>query len=127
MSIIFQCGKNIIFKCTVEQWKVVIMEIAISCLQYMVVNKLISKNYQQMFLTCEDLKFIFSSNRDSLEMMQIEGVLCLLEDNKDKFSADESINIIKMIQQIPIKMGITNDIKVIFENGIQTNSDIDLF
>jgi hypothetical protein len=127
MSIIFQCGQNIIFKCTTDQWKVVIMEIAISCLNYMVINKLISKNYQQMFLTCGDLKFIFSSNRDSIEMLKIEGVLCLLEDNKDKFSVDESINIIKMIEQIPIKIGITNDIKFIFENGIQTNSDIDLF
>ena len=58
---------------------------------------------------------------------QLDIMMEILEDNKDKFSVDESINIIKMIEQIPIKIGITNDIKFIFENGIQTNSDIDLF
>lgn len=126
MSFVFQCGKDIIFKSTADQWNVVIMEVAIACLQYMVANRLISKNYRQMFLTRDDLRFIFSSNQNSLESMKIEGVLCLLEENKDKFSVDESIKIIEMIEQLPIKIEIKNDIKFIFENSIQTQSDIDL-
>ena len=80
-----------------------------------------------MFLTRDDLRFIFSSNQNSLEMLKIEGVLCLLEENKDKFSVNESIKIIEMIKQVPIKIEIKNDIKFIFENGIQTKTDIDLF
>jgi hypothetical protein len=127
MSFVFQCGKNIIFKSTAGQWNVVIMEIATTCLHYMVTNKLISKKYQQMFLTRDDLRFIFSSNQNSLEMLKIEGVLCLLEENKDKFSVNESIKIIEMIKQVPIKIEIKNDIKFIFENGIKTQSNIDLF
>jgi hypothetical protein len=127
MSFVFQCGKNIIFKSTAGQWNVVIMEIAATCLHHMVANKLISKKYQQMFLTRDDLRFIFSSNQNSLEMLKIEGVLCLLEENKDKFSVNESIKIIEMIKQVPIKIEIKNDIKFIFENGIQTKTDIDLF
>ena len=126
MSFVFQCGKDIIFKSTAVQWYVVIMEVATTCLQYMVANRLISKNYRQMFLTRDDLRFIFSSNQNSLESMKIEGVLCLLEENKDKFSVDESIKIIEMIEQLPIKIEIKNDIKFIFENSIQTQSDIDL-
>uniref|UniRef100_A0A6C0HXX0 Uncharacterized protein n=1 Tax=viral metagenome TaxID=1070528 RepID=A0A6C0HXX0_9ZZZZ len=127
MTIVFQCGKDIIFKSTAGQWSVVIMEVATTCLHHMVANKLISKKYQQMFLTRDDLRFIFSSNQNSVESMKIEGVLSLLEENKNKFSVDESIKIIEMIEQLPIKIEIKNDIKFIFENSIQTQSDIELF